>query len=141
MIHAKLFEEFENKFSKIIIRTNNGDKSLKGVVSIIDKYIRIRGDFQTTYVLLRDIIRICKMNSHAWILIESGKWIWNIARLTGIKLLSLMISSGRSSGILSEKFTSNGLMIYLSHLDDRPIVSGYIGTRRPVCVRFPLIFS
>jgi len=51
-------QKFEDNFCKVIIRTNNGDKSLKGNISIFDRFIQIKGDFQTTVVAIDDIKRI-----------------------------------------------------------------------------------
>ncbi len=58
MNEAKLFDEYNGKFCKLIIRTSEGDKSLKGIISIFEQLVTIKGDFQCTTVHLNEIKRI-----------------------------------------------------------------------------------
>ena len=57
-MNAMLYDEYQGKFCKVIIRTNSGEKSLKGIVSIFDQIITIKGDYQQTSVNISEIIRI-----------------------------------------------------------------------------------
>lgn len=57
---TKQYEEFQGKFCKVVINTQLGEKSLKGIVTTFNDSILIKGDFQTTSVANSEIVRISK---------------------------------------------------------------------------------
>lgn len=65
MINAKPYEEFEGKFCKVIIRTTNGEKALKGIVHTFEQHVSIKGDYQETTVHISLVLRITTKESDA----------------------------------------------------------------------------
>lgn len=54
----KLDDNYAGKFCKIIIKTQQGDKALKGIVSIFYPFLEIKGDYQTSTIHFSQIMRI-----------------------------------------------------------------------------------
>lgn len=55
---AKPYKPYDKKFCKVVIKTTNGEKALKGILKVFDTCVHIKGDFQETTVSLSDIVRI-----------------------------------------------------------------------------------
>lgn len=55
---TKLFDEYENKFCKIVVDTSLGEKSLKGFLKFDDGLVLVKGNYQQTLLKIEDVKRI-----------------------------------------------------------------------------------
>lgn len=60
MTQTMLDDIYNGKFCKIVIKTDCGDKALKGIVSVFYPFLQIKGDYQTSTIHFSQIMRITK---------------------------------------------------------------------------------